>query len=272
MKKCYTNSMIYQSDEERLALAIERARKRMPEGIGTQSERLVHAALKYYFAPDETSHEVRIRGKRADGSTYSHVADIFQKERGHIYEIQTRGFERLRQKLEDFLGEYKVTVVYPIPHIRYISWVDPETGESSEKHKSPKTGRTSDILPEIYALPDVMLHENLEFLAVLIDMEEYRYLDGWSRDKKRGSNRMERLPLKIEKEEILKTPEDYLALVPDSLPDPFFRAELMKALRLSGRKGSNAVKVLERAGVIEHIGQIERKFIYVRKDIVNARL
>ena len=165
--------MIYQSDDERLALAIERARNRLPEGIGTQSERLVHAALKYYFAPDEASHEVRIRGKRPDGTNYSHVADIFQKERGHIYEIQTRGFERLRQKLEDFLRDYTVTVVYPIPHIRYISWVDPETGETSEKRKSPKTGRTSDILPEIYSLPDVMMHPNLEFLTVLIDLEEY---------------------------------------------------------------------------------------------------
>ena len=264
--------MIYQSDDERLALAIERARNRLPEGIGTQSERLVHAALKYYFAPDEASHEVRIRGKRPDGTNYSHVADIFQKERGHIYEIQTRGFERLRQKLEDFLQDYTVTVVYPIPHIRYISWVDPETRETSEKRKSPKTGRTSDILPEIYALPDVMMHPNLEFLAVLMDIEEFRYLDGWSRDKKHGSHRMERLPLRIEREEVLKVPQDYLSLLPDTLPDPFFRAELLKALRLSGRKGNSAVRVLERAGVIEHIGQIERKFIYARKDILNARL
>ena len=83
---------------------------------------------------------------------------------------------------------------------------------------------------------------------------------------------MERLPLRIEREEVLKTPEDYLSLLPDTLPDPFFRAELMKALRLSGRKGNSAVRVLERAGVIEHIGQIERKFIYARKDILNARL
>ena len=258
--------MIYQSDDERLALAIERARKRLPEGIGTQSERLVHAALKYYFAPDEACHEVRIRGTRPDKTAYSHVADIFQKERGHIYEIQTRGFDRLRTKLEDFLQDYTVTVVYPIPHIRYLSWVDPETGEASERRKSPKVGRPSDILPEIYALPKVMGHPNLEFLAVLLDMEEYRFLDGWSRDKKKGSHRMERLPVRIAGEESITLPDDYRRLVPEELSEPFFRADLMKALRLSGRKGDYAVKVLERAGAIEHIGQIDRKYIYVRKD------
>lgn len=265
-KMCYTKTMSYQSDDERLSLAVQRARIRFPQGIGTQSEKLVHCALKYYLEPDESCHEVRVRGQKKDGTSYSHVADIFQKERGHIYEIQTRAFDRLRIKLADFLEDYTVTVVYPIPHIKYISWVDPETGEASDRHRSPKTGRFSDILPEIYHLPDIQMHPNLEFLAVLLDLDEYRFLDGWSKDRKRGSHRMERLPVSIAGMEVLKRAEDYASLIPADLPDPFFRTELMKALKLSGRKGSGALSVLTRAGVMEHIGQIDRKYIYSRKE------
>lgn len=265
-KMCYTSAMNYRSDDERLSLAVEQARRRFPEGIGTQSEKLVHAALKYYLEPDENCHEVRIRGTKEDGSSYSHVADIFQKERGHIYEIQTRSFDRLRTKLSDFLLDYQVTVVFPIPHVKYISWVDPETGETSEPRRSPRRGLYSDILPEIYYLPDIQMHERLEFLAVLLDLTEFKYLDGWSRDRKSGSHRMERLPVAVAGMKVLNRPEDYSSLLPEDLPDPFFRAELLKALKLSGRKGSGAVTVLQRAGAIERIGQIDRKYIYTRKD------
>lgn len=265
-KTCYTKPMNYQSDQDKLQIALQRARTRFPEGIGTQSEKLVHACLKYYFEPDETCHEVRVRGVRADGTNWSHVSDIFQKERGHIYEIQTRGFEKLRTKLEDFLELYTVTVVYPIARVKYISWVDPSTGEVSEPHRSPRTGRSSDMLPEIYALPKVQMHPNLEFLAVLLDLKEYRILDGWSKDKKRGSHRMEREPVSIADLTLIKSKDDYLSLIPGDLPDPFFRQELIKALKLGGRKGSGAVAALERAGAIEHIGTIDRKYIYTRKD------
>ena len=266
MKKWYTGSMNYEIDTDKLSVALERARKRFPEGIGTQSEKLVHCTLKYFFEPDEACHEVRVRGRREDGSAYAHVADIFQKEKGHIYEIQTRSFERLSIKLNDFLRDYQVTVVYPIPHYKYISWVDPETGETSEKRRSPRVGLPSDILPEIYRLPEAQMHPNLEFLVVLMDMEEYRLLDGWSRDRKHGSHRMERLPLRISGTVLLHTREDYQSLIPESLSDPFFRAELLKALKLTGRKGSAAISVLERAEALEHIGQIDRKYIYVRKE------
>ena len=33
---------------------------------------------------------------------------------------------------------------------------------------------------------------------MMMDMEEYRLLDGWNKDKKRGSHRMERYPIAID--------------------------------------------------------------------------
>ena len=58
--------------------------------IGTLGEKTLHAVLKHYIDPDSRHHEVRI------GPYYADIAS----EAG-IYEIQTRGFGKMRKKLED---------------------------------------------------------------------------------------------------------------------------------------------------------------------------
>nr|MCR5006069.1 hypothetical protein [Clostridiales bacterium]MCR5006074.1 hypothetical protein [Clostridiales bacterium] len=62
---------------ERLQYAIRRAeaalaaKAEMNRGIGTQSERMLHCVLKYYFEPDESLQEMRI-GR--------HIADIYRPQ------------------------------------------------------------------------------------------------------------------------------------------------------------------------------------------------
>ena len=93
-------------------------KNRERNGIGTLSEKTVHAVLKNYYAPDETQHEIPVEGC---------VADIFNGK--EIIEIQTRSFDRMRPKLERFLPLYPVTIVYPIPYCKHVFWIDEETGE-----------------------------------------------------------------------------------------------------------------------------------------------
>ena len=106
-------------DQERF----ERIRKeitgtaRFRTGIGTLKEKTVHALLKDYYAPDKEMQEIRVEG---------YVADIFTGS--EIIEIQTAGFDKMRDKLERFLPEYPVTIVYPIPEIKWISWIEPCEG------------------------------------------------------------------------------------------------------------------------------------------------
>ena len=58
------------------------------------------------------------------------------------------------------------------------------------------------------------------------------------------------LPLSLEDTLTLRRPEDYRALVPDSLPEEFTAAEFGKAARLQGRKLSGTLKVLLDRGVL----------------------
>ena len=87
-------------------------------GIGTLQEKTIHAVLKAYYAPDESMVEIPV-GR--------YVADIYTG--CEITEIQTVHFDNLRKKLEAFLPDYPLTVVYPIPRIKYLIWMDTETGE-----------------------------------------------------------------------------------------------------------------------------------------------
>ena len=60
-------------------------------GIGTLREKTIHSVLKYYYAPDSVYHEIKIG---------SYVADICVD--GEIFEVQTRNFNKMRDKLDFF--------------------------------------------------------------------------------------------------------------------------------------------------------------------------
>ena len=108
-------------------------------GIGTLSEKTIHAILKNYYQPDEDKQEMPIE---------NFVADIYSD--GEIIEIQTRQFNRMRDKLKAFLPLYPVTIVYPIPREKWLVWIDEESGELSKKRKSPVKGNPYMAFPELY--------------------------------------------------------------------------------------------------------------------------
>ena len=108
----------------------------METSIGTYMERTLHAELKRLLEPDETRHEVRYKG---------YIADILNED--GIIEVQTRSFERLRGKLSCFLADVRVTLVFPAVRQKWLVWVDPETGETTKKRRSPKAGTVCSALP-----------------------------------------------------------------------------------------------------------------------------
>ena len=144
-------------------------------GIGTLGEKTLHSVLKRYFEPDTSCHEVKI---------YGFVADIVSD--GRIIEIQTRQFEKLRRKLECFLARSDVTVVYPVARTKRLVWIDEATGECTKKRKSPKTGRPYEVFPELYKIKSLLTNQRLCICIALVDLTEYRYLNGWGRGGKKG--------------------------------------------------------------------------------------
>ena len=234
--------------------------------IGMLGEKSMHSILKRFLAPDESCHEIPIRGKNGeDGHRY--VADVLVDRR--IYEIQTGSFFPLVQKLSYYLSEtdYDVTVVHPIPAVRYKVWIDPETGEIESRKRSPKRGCAEDALPEIFWLRELIRSPRLHILLLMLEEEEYRYLDGWSRDKKRGSNRCERVPAALLGAVRLDTPGDYRAFLKPELPVTFTASELGALFGYRGRAVYSALKVLIEVGLVEQIGMRGRSALYRRTDL-----
>ncbi len=225
-------------------------------GIGTLQEKTVHGILKDYYAPDKDMQEIPING---------FVADIYTG--GEIIEIQTANFNKMRQKLDSFLPEYPVTIVYPIPHIKWLSWLDEETGECSPLRKSPVKGNVYKAFYELYKIKNYLTHPNLHLCFPLLDMEEYRLLNGWSKDKKRGSCRFDRIPMAMVDEIRFDRVEDYLQLIPYELAEPFTVIEFAKAVKIRKEEAQTVLHILHYLNIIERNGKKGRSYAYVVKEL-----
>ena len=224
------------------------------QSIGVLQEKPLHATLKWWLDDNPDHHEITLPcGK---------VADIFDGTT--VTEVQTGGFSPLRGKLEVLLPHYPVTVVHPVVRRKYVSWIDPISGNVTEPHKSPRLGSFTDGGKQlIYILP-FLSHPNLTVRLVLIDAEEQRVLsaDKKGNTYKRFSRRAVLLPLTVEGVLDLHAPADYAALIPAALPEQFTAARFGKAAKLQGRNLNGTLKVLLDRGVLKRETKEGNAWIY----------
>lgn len=220
-------------------------------GIGTLSEKTVHAILKNYYEPDEDKQEIPIE---------NYVADIYSG--GEIIEIQTRQFNKMREKLKCFLPMYPVTIVYPIPREKWIIWIDEETGSLSQKRKSPVKGNPYIAFPELYKIKPFLKDPNLRLKLVLLDMEEYKLLNGWSKDKKKGASRFDRIPTELVEEVEINCLKDYMQFVPYELENEFTSKEFAKAAHIPVSLAQNVLNILYHVGVVTRVGKKGQQYLY----------
>lgn len=223
--------------------------------IGTLKEKTLHSVVKSYIEPDEQKQEIKL------GRYY---VDILN-ETG-ITEVQTQNFNLLRKKLDTFLPEHTVTIAYPMVATKWLFWIDEETGEVSKKRKSPLKGTYYRCFHELYKIKQYLTDSNLKIRLMLINMEEYRLLNGWSSDKKRGSSRHDRVPTEVVEEYIIEKQEDYQKLIPLTLGKTFTSKDFAKETKLSPKLTQCGMNVLHYVGAIERIGKQGRAYLYKRKD------
>lgn len=223
-----------------------------PHGFGTLQEKTVHAVMKLYYEPNEDYHEVPIEG---------YIADIYTGER--IIEIQNGNFNRLRDKLNTFLALYPVTVVLPIPHNKWLIWMDEENGSLSARRKSPVTGSVYSAFPELYKIKNFLTHPNLSFSFPLLDMDEYRLLNGRkSHDRKKGSERYDRMPLSLFDEFYFERKEDFVQIIPYDLNESFTVKEFAAAAGIHRDLAQVTLHVLYHMQIVERIDKRGREYLY----------
>lgn len=220
------------------------SREKEKNGFGTLAEKTIHEVIKDFYCYDHDFQEQK-RGR--------YIADIAVGD--DIWEIQTGAFHKLRGKLDAFLKKYHVTVIYPVPVEKKVYWLDQETGAITGGRRSPRKGNAYDVFWELYKIRPYLADPNLSIHVFLMDMEEYKLLNGWSRDKKRGASRYDRLPGKLRDIVRLETKKDYSYFLPDSLPEEFTSLDLAKCARIPRDTAQTCLLILRYLEIVELTGK-----------------
>lgn len=221
------------------------------QGIGTLQEKNLHAQLKEYYQIDPTYREVKV-GR--------FVADSYDGHR--ILEIQTAHFNHLRDKLLYFVQVAPVTVIYPVPRMKYIVAMDPETGDVHHRRKSPKMGTPFELLPELYRLRPILPLPRVTFKVVLLDLEETRRYVPKDEKRYRQKTRLNRYPTELVEEKEFSSVNDFRFFIPDTLSQSFTVNDYQKATPLSLFRARQALQVLVTLGVVHKVGKQGRKDLF----------
>lgn len=240
-------------DYEAFLAAKERVigRKHKYTAIGTLSEKTIHSVLKYYFEPDEDNHEVALEG---------YFADIYND--CGVFEIQTRSFNKLREKLAVFLNYYPVTIVYPVCCNKWVSKIDSETGEVSNKRMSPKHLNEYAAFSELYKIKQFLRNDNLKIKLVMLDVDEYKLLKGRSSAKVRAEVKYDSIPIGIRDIISIDCLEDYMQFIPYELEDGFSSGQFAQAAGISAAAAGVVLNILYYTGNVERTGKEGRSYIY----------
>lgn len=222
--------------------------------VGTQKEKLIHAALKNYYVPSEASQEIRI-GR--------FIADAVGED--GIYEIQSRSLHLLRDKLEDFTKAAHVTVVHPAIVRSRTLYISEDTGEVADETQFRSMPYLHGLFEELYSLRGWLGCENVGLIIACLKVEKRVFYTGKSIPDMRSRSawkrvRTEKVPLELLEEIRLFTPRDYLRFMPNGLEGEFTKVQFCNAAKEA--RSSLRLEVLRSAGVIEHIGNIGRQYVY----------
>lgn len=238
--------------------ALRESRTQGEAGIGTMQEKRLHALIKKYICEDPDCHEVGVAGSR-------YVADVRMGDA--IYEVQTGSFYPMRQKIAHYLESTSctVTVVHPISAVKWVSWIDPKTGEIAPRHKAPRQ-KESELLAEMYSLLPYLSNPRLRFRLLLLETQDFRMLSDRRRNRKKGSVRYERVPLSLIDEWEFNSPKDFCRFIPQDLPRHFTVSQFSSFTKIHGVDAYSSVRVLCALGLFAEGERIGRSMGFVRRD------
>ena len=254
------------TDKERFSQALSNAMTRvrgMHGSVGTQNEKLIHAALKNYYAPYSDDQEIRI-GK--------YFADAVNED--GIFEIQTRHLYALKEKLEAFTEASRVTVVHPVEVSRRTVYVNSDTGEVLEETPFRNMFRKLAMFEELYSIRKFLSDSRVTIIIARLKTERRvaypgdKIPDLRSRSVRKKAQIM-RIPLEIVEEIRMPLPGGLRVFLPEELPDTFTKAEFCKLTKEPA--SSLRLEVLRAAGLIVQVGTQGRKYVYsVSEEVHNG--
>jgi hypothetical protein len=217
--------------------------------IGTLTEQSLHAEIKQWLAKPGDLMEQAVDG---------YQIDILRGDL--LIEIQTRNFSALKRKLGKLLETHKVVLVHPIAQTK---WIIRKTkrGRVLSKRKSPKTGRLEHLFDELIYMPQLATHPNLSMLVLLTHEEEIWRDDGKGSWTRKHWSIFDRRLVDVVGSIQLDNRQDFLDLIPASLPYPFSHKQLAKAIKAPIWMSTRMSYCLRKMGYLESVGKEGRSLL-----------
>lgn len=233
-------------------------------GIGTLGEGPLHAALKALFREPGDCVEVPVGG---------YVVDLVRP--GELVEIQTRGFSRLKAKLEALLPEHRVRVVYPLAHetrIRKVEALPTGGWRELSTRRSPLKRGVWHAFEELTSIAPWLCHPNFRLEVLSLRVVESRAQTGRRVWRRQGWEVVERRLDEVFDGKLFAGGADWLALLPVGLPEEFGTAELAEGAGVPRDLAQKACYTLLGAGLLERSGKRGNAHLYRRRETVAARV
>ena len=239
----------------------ELLRQKDRDSIGLYAEKRLHSVLKRWMYDDFSAHEQKV--PQRDGKISRFVADVLTPS-GEIIEIQTGEPFRLAKKIAFYMEQtdLKVTLVHPLTAQKWVSWMDVETGEISARRRSPRHDTVLSGIALLKVFAPYLGDSRFSVLFPLLELDEYRLLDGGGNSRKLRSHRYELMPLSLIDAVRLTDRETYLSYFPAELPDQFTAKIFQKHTHLRGYALYDAIGVFEALGAIKRIGKEGRSTLF----------
>lgn len=221
-------------------------------GINTMRESSLHAAVKQWYARPGDELEVTV-----DGFTIDLVRN------GLLVEVQTSSFGALKRKLAKLTKRRRVLLVHPIAQEKWIAHVDAH-GDVLKRRRSPKRGRWEEVFLELVSLPHLIATRNFSLEVLLIQEEEARCNDGKGSWRRKGVSIVNRKLLGVVDRIVLRSPQDFGALLPPALPDSFTTQDLASVAVMPRYLAQKMAYCLRAMGAIQLVGKRGHSLLYTR--------
>lgn len=208
-----------------------------------RNESSLHLGLKEWYA---------VSGDRFEVILDDYIIDIVRDDT--LIEIQTKNFAAISDKLKKLSDKYKIILVHPIAREKYIIKTK-DDGQVISRRKSPKKGDISDLFNELIRIPELINVDNFSIEVLFTIEEEIRCDDGKGSWRRKGVSIVDRKLISVLENKVFKCKEDFLDLIPESLPEHFTNRDLQRELQISIYKARKMSYCLRKMGLAKQVGK-----------------
>ena len=221
------------------------------DGIGTLSERSLHASLKEWYREPKDELEVDVEG---------YIIDIVREDL--LIEIQTQNFNAMKDKLMSLIPNHKVRLVHPIPRVRWVVREDLQ-GKEISRRKSPKQATVLNVFEELVSIPTLLIHRNFELEVLEVFEEQIMRNDGKGSWRRKGWSIVDRRLVDVAESHLFSQPEDLVKLIPPDLDVPFTNTDLAKSIGCSNRIAQKFTYCLRKMNILKLKGKKGNALLHV---------